>query len=72
MQDILIYGGIGINIIGALVLMAYALKYTYAFHANRDKPVQTTSLKHTWAKKRIIGIGLMILGTIILLLGTSI
>lgn len=29
MQDVLIYEGIGINIVPALFLMAYAMKYAY-------------------------------------------
>ena len=65
MQDVLIYGGIGINIIGALYLMAYAMKYTYAFHKARKQPIETNAMKPTWGKKRAIGLGLKVVGLII-------
>ena len=69
MQDILIYGGIGINIIGAIFLLAYAMKYFYAFHKSKNNPIQTEIIKPEWAKKRTIGFGLIILGGIIVILG---
>lgn len=69
MQDILIFGGIGINIIGALFLMAYAMKYGYAFHKAKGKPILIESMKPKWAKKRAIGFGLMILGCLIAIVG---
>ena len=72
MQDILIYGGIGINIIGALYLMAYAMKYCYAFYKARRHPIETDALKSTWGKKRIIGVGLMFVGTLLVIIGCSI
>lgn len=67
MQEILIYSGIGINIIGAIYLMAYAIKYAYGL--KKSKPIEVEALKRAWAKKRAIGFGLMILGCIILLIG---
>ena len=69
MQDVLIYGGIGINVVGALFLMAYAIKYAYAFHKSKNEPIQTEVMKPKWAKKRSIGFGLIILGCIIAFLG---
>ncbi|MBD5290004.1 MAG: hypothetical protein HDS26_04885 [Bacteroides sp.] len=72
MQDILIYGGIGINIIGALYLMAYAMKYGHAFYKARKRPIETDSLKAAWGKKRAIGFGLIIAGTLIAIIGCSI
>lgn len=50
MQDILIYSGIAINIIGALYLMAYGMKYAYAFYTARKQRALTDSIKPTWAK----------------------
>ncbi len=52
MQDFLIYGGIGINVAGALFLMAYGMKYTYAFHKSKKDPIQTETMKPKWAKKK--------------------
>lgn len=69
MQDVLIYGGIGINVVGALVLMAYAMKYAYSFYKSKNEPTVTEAMKLKWAKKRAIGFGLMILGSLIAILG---
>ena len=69
MQDFFIYGGIGINIIGALFLMAYAMKYAYAFHKSKNEPIQTEVMKQEWAKKRSIGFGIIILGCIFAFIG---
>lgn len=69
MQDILIYTGVAINIIGALYLMAYGMKYAYAFYKARNKPAMTDSMKPTWTKKRAIGLALMIGGGLIAILG---
>lgn len=65
MQDILIYTGVAINIIGAYAyLMAYGMRYAYAFYKARNKPAMTDSMKPTWAKKRAIGFALMIGGVL--------
>lgn len=69
MQDVLIYGGIGVNVTGAIFLMAYAMKYAYAFHKAKNEPVQSEAMKSTWAKKRSIGFGLMIIGALIAIIG---
>lgn len=69
MQEILIYGGLGINVIGALYLMAYAIKYTYAFHKAKQQPIETSAMKSSWRKKRAIGFGVLILGAIIAYIG---
>lgn len=72
MNNILIYGGLGINIIGALFLMAYAIKYAYAFQKSKNDSIRLNALKPEWAKKRGIGFGLIIFGTLIAILGCSI
>lgn len=69
MQDILIYGGIGINILGALILMAYAMKYAYAFRKANEQPAVHDAMKREWSKKRTLGFGLMIIGSAIIVLG---
>lgn len=66
MNDVLIYGGVIVNVIGALYLMAYDM---YAFHKAKNQPVRTDAMKPEWAKKRIIGFGLMILGGVIAVIG---
>ena len=40
-----------VNVIGALYLMAYAVKYMYAFHKAKNQPVRTDAMKPEWAKK---------------------
>lgn len=69
MQDILIYGGIAINIAGALYLIACGMKYAYIFHQLKNQPAMAKSIKPRWAKKRQIGYGLMIVGIIIAIIG---
>lgn len=72
MQEILIFGGIGVNVVGALVLLAYAMKYAYAFRKFRNDPIRTEAMKPKWAVRRAIGFGLMILGSLIAILGCTI
>lgn len=69
MDEIMIYGGIGSNVIGAIYLMAYAMKYAYAFRLARKRNVRSDGLKAAWGKKRMIGFGLMIVGLIIAIVG---
>lgn len=64
-----IYGGIGINVVGALFWGAYSMKYAYAFYKSKNEPIATDAMRPKWAKKRAIGFGLMILGSIIAILG---
>ncbi|MBP2691268.1 MAG: hypothetical protein J6B44_05555 [Muribaculaceae bacterium] len=72
MQDFLIYAGIGINIVGALFLITYAIKYAYLFHKTRQQAVLSDDLKPVWAKKRAFGFGLMIAGAIIVVIASLI
>lgn len=69
MSDVLIFVGLGVNIVGAIFLMAYAVKYTYAFHKSKNSPIQTEALKPGWQKKRAIGWGLIILGILLAFVG---
>lgn len=68
-QNILIYGGIGVNVVGAIFLMAYAMKYHYAFRQTENQPIKKQEMMPEWRKKRAIGFGLMILGAIIVVIG---
>lgn len=69
MNNVLIFGGLGLNVVGALYLMAYSMKYGYAFHKTRNQPIETNSLKPAWRKRRGVGFGLMIVGLIIAMIG---
>lgn len=71
MQEALIYGGIGINVAGAIYLMAYAFKYSCLFRQAREQDVRNDALKAAWGRKRMIGFGLIIAGTIIAVAGCA-
>lgn len=47
--------------------MKYA--YAYAFYKSKNEPIQTEAVKPKWVKKRAIGFGVMILGSIIAIVG---
>lgn len=69
MNDILIYSGIGINIIGALILMAYGMKYAYLFHLAKRMPQRLEDLKAQWSNYRRWGFGLIFIGIFIASIG---
>lgn len=64
-----IIAGIAINAIGAIVLLIYAIKYYKAFKDAKRLTVKLNHLKAEWLKKRCIGFGLIIGGSIITLVG---
>lgn len=68
-MDIIIYIGIGINIIGALLLMIYAAVYHNAFKDAQRLTVKKDHLRAQWLTRRAIGFGLMIGGAIIAIIG---
>lgn len=69
MQSILIYGGIGINIIGALLLGIGAAR-TMAQNKNAEKmPLRKEEIKAKWGRQRVIAFGLIFAGLIIALIG---
>ena len=72
MQDIIIYCGIAINIVDALFLMAYGMKYAYAFHKSRNDSIWTEALKQKWAKMKSIGFVLILVGSLIAIIGCAI
>lgn len=65
----IIYIGIAINIIGALFLMIFAIRYYQAFRQSERLTAIMNVLKAQWARKRLIGFGLMIGGAIIAVIG---
>lgn len=64
-----IIAGITINAIGAIVLLIYSIQYYKAFKEAKRLPVKLSYLKAQWLKKRCIGFGLLIAGSIISLIG---
>lgn len=71
-MDVLIFIGLAINIVGAITLMIYAIKYYNAFKQADRLTVKMEYLKSQWAKKRALGFGLMIGGGIIAIIGCSV
>lgn len=68
-MDLIIYIGIAINIIGALLLMFYAFRYYNAFKIAGRLSIKVNDLKDRWKKKRAIAFGLMIGGLLIAIIG---
>lgn len=67
----LIYIGLGIDAIGAIILLAYAVKYGNAFKRNERLSLKNDELKTEWRQKRIIARLTMLAGAIIALIGCS-
>ncbi len=65
----LVYIGVAVNIIGALVLLIYAIRYFHAFRQAERLTVKMDALKAQWRRKRLTGFGLMIGGLILAIIG---
>lgn len=68
-MDIVIYAGLAIDIIGAILLMIWSMKYRNEFKSAERMPMVKEELKAEWLKKRAIGFGMIIAGTIITVIG---
>lgn len=68
-MDIVIYAGLAIDIIGAILLMIWSMQYRNAFKSAERMPMVKEELKAEWLKKRTIGFGMIIAGTIITVIG---
>ncbi len=68
-MDIVIYAGIAINIIGALLIIVYATKYQMSLKEVGNLSEKRKDLRYRWMKKKTIGLGIMIGGTIIAIIG---
>lgn len=64
-----IYIGLAINVIGALLLLAFALKYHFATKEAERMPARMEELKTGWRKKRRIAFGFLQVGLIIAFIG---
>ncbi len=69
MIDTLIYGGAAINVIGAIYLLIWAVKYITAYKTIDKMPIKVAHLKTEWGHQRIVGFGLMIGGVAVMLTG---
>lgn len=70
-MDSVIYIGIAVNIIGALLLMIYAIRYYQSFRQAERLTVKIDELKARWQRKRLLCFGLMIGGCIIAVIGCN-
>lgn len=68
-MDFVIYLGIAVNIIGALLLMTYAIKYYRSLKEAEKMPERTKDVRAQWLRKRALGFGLMIGGAVIAIIG---
>lgn len=68
-MDFIIYLGIAINIIGAILLMTYAFKYYRTFKEAEKMPERMKDVRAQWSRKRALGFGLMIGGCVIAIIG---
>ena len=62
---ILLWLGIAINIVGAIILGAYAIKYYFAFKEARQMPVKFEEVKAQWLAKRKIAFAMIFVGLIL-------
>lgn len=69
MQSILIYSGLGLNIIGAVFIMFCAVQYYITYKQVKNMPMRVDELKARWAKQRRWGFGLMFAGLFIATVG---
>ena len=72
MQNILIYGGIAINIIGALLLAYSAIKAIPRYKAAEKMPQRMAEERAKRTKPRMIALCLMLGGAIIAIIGCTI
>ena len=68
-MDIVIYAGLAIDIIGAILQMIWSMQYHNAFKSAERMPMVKEELKAQWLKKRAIGFGMIIAGAIITVIG---
>lgn len=68
-MDIVIYAGIAINIIGALLMMTFTIKYQMNLKDVGNMSEKRKDLRYRWMKKKTIGLGIMIGGTIMAVIG---
>lgn len=68
-MDIVIYAGIAINIIGALLMMIFTIKYQMNLKDVGNMSEKRKDLRYRWMKKKSICFGIMIGGTIIAIIG---
>lgn len=64
-QNILIYGGIAINIVGALPLAYFAIGRMNDYRRAKNMPQKIDESRAKWASRRMIAFGLMAVGVLL-------
>lgn len=70
MEHILFYFGIAVNIIGALLIIFFGIRYYVTYRAIKNLKLKVDELQMKWARQRIIGFTTMIGGVLLILLST--
>lgn len=68
MEHILFYFGIAVNIIGALLIIFFGIRYYVTYREIKNLKPKVDELQMKWAKQRIIGFTTMIGGALLILL----
>lgn len=68
-MDAVIYTGFIINVVGAILLLYYSIKFYKAFKNAGRLTIPLESLKAEWSHKRALSWGIMLGGVIVSLLG---
>lgn len=68
-MQFIFYLGIAVNIVGAILLIVYAVKYYNALKTSDKLSVKTDELRSQMRYRRRISIGIMMLGWIIAMIG---
>ncbi len=71
-QNILIYGGIAVNIIGALLLGYFAIGRMNDYRRAKNMPQKMAETRAKWASRRLLAFGLMGAGIVLVGLATVI
>lgn len=61
-MEFLIYVGVAVNVVGALMLLAFGIRYMMAIRRAERMPIREAQLKADWGRWHNIGFGLIIGG----------
>lgn len=68
-MDIIIYLGIAINIIGAVLMFVFAIRYIMEQKKSGRLAEKCKDLRYKWLKKKAICLGMMVCGVIVAVTG---
>lgn len=68
-MEFLIYVGVAANVVGALILLAFGIRYMMAIRRAERMPMREAHLKADWGRWHNIGFGLIIGGASLTCIG---